>query len=103
MWQADITAWQLASGALVEILNLIDDHSRLFLGSDAYERVKAADVVASFHKAAELHGAPASRLSDNGAVFTGSYRSGKMEWTPFDGHVGLDPYSWTRFVRGWAA
>jgi transposase InsO family protein len=78
MWQADITAWQLASGEVVEILNQIDDHSRLFLGSDAYPRVKAADVVSSFHKAAELHGAPASLLSDNGAVFTGSYRGGKV-------------------------
>jgi transposase InsO family protein len=78
MWQTDITAWQLASGEVVEILNLVDDHSRLFLGSDVYTRVKAADVVASFHKAAQLHGAPASLLSDNGAVFTGSYRHGKV-------------------------
>jgi transposase InsO family protein len=78
MWQADITAWQLASGEVVEILNLIDDHSRLHLGSDAYPRVKAADVVQSFHRAAELHGLPASFLSDNGAVFTGSYRGGKV-------------------------
>jgi transposase InsO family protein len=78
MWQADITAWQLATGEVVEILNLIDDHSRLHLGCDAYRRVKAADVVASFHKAAELHGLPASLLSDNGAVFTASYRRGKV-------------------------
>jgi transposase InsO family protein len=78
MWQADITAWRLACGEVVEVLNLIDDHSRLFLGSDAYPRVKAADVVSSFHKAAELHGLPASLLSDNGAVFTGSYRGGKV-------------------------
>jgi transposase InsO family protein len=78
MWQADITAWQLACGEVVEILNLLDDHSRLFLGSDAYRRVKAADVVESFHRAAELHGLPASFLSDNGAVFTGSYRHGKV-------------------------
>ncbi len=78
MWQADITAWALHSGEVVEILNQIDDHSRLFLGSDAYVRVKAADVVASFHAAAELHGLPASLLTDNGAVFTGSYRQGKV-------------------------
>jgi transposase InsO family protein len=78
MWQADITCLQLASGEVVEILNQIDDHSRLFLGSEAYPRVKAADVVQSFHKAAELHGLPASLLSDNGAVFTGSYRGGKV-------------------------
>jgi transposase InsO family protein len=78
LWQADVTAWQLASGEVVEILNCLDDHSRLFLGSDAYFRVKAADVVASFHKAGELHGLPESLLSDNGAVFTGSYRGGKV-------------------------
>jgi transposase InsO family protein len=78
MWQADITAWRLASGEVVEILNLIDDHSRLHLGADAYQRVKAKDVVQSFHGAAELHGLPASLLSDNGAVFTGSYRGGKV-------------------------
>ena len=77
-WQIDITAWQLACGDVVEILNLIDDHSRLMLGSDAYPRVKAADVVESFHRAAQLHGLPASLLSDNGAVFTGSYRHGKV-------------------------
>jgi transposase InsO family protein len=78
LWQADITAWQLARGEVVEILNVLDDHSRLFLGSDAYLRVKAADVVQSFHAAAELHGLPASLLTDNGAVFTGSYRGGKV-------------------------
>jgi transposase InsO family protein len=76
LWQADVTAWALASGEVVEILDLIDDHSRLHLGCDAYPRVKAVDVVRSFHKAAELHGLPASLLSDNGAVFVGSYRGG---------------------------
>jgi transposase InsO family protein len=78
MWQADITAWTLADGEVAEILNLIDDHSRLHLGSYAYARVKAADVVDSFHKAAELHGLPESLLSDNGAVFVGGYRKGKV-------------------------
>jgi transposase InsO family protein len=78
LWQADITAWQLADGEVVEILNLIDDHSRLCLGCHAYRRVKAADVVEGFHKAAALHGLPESFLSDNGAVFTGSYRGGKV-------------------------
>jgi transposase InsO family protein len=77
-WQADVTAWALASGQVAEIIDVIDDHSRLHLGCDAYERVKAADVVSSFHKAAELHGLPASVLSDNGAVFVGGYRRGKV-------------------------
>lgn len=48
MWQADSTHWHLADGSGVEILNLIDDHSRLAVGSDAFSTVKAADVVQSF-------------------------------------------------------
>ena len=78
MWQADVTAWALAGGEGVEIIDVIDDHSRLHVGCDAYSRVKAADVVASFHKAAQLHGLPESFLSDNGAVFVGSARKGKV-------------------------
>lgn len=78
MWQADSTHWSLACGAGVEILNLIDDHSRLFLASQAFSTIKAKDVVDTFHKAADRHGLPAALLSDNGAVFTGSYRGGKV-------------------------
>jgi transposase InsO family protein len=78
MWQTDFTAWSLACGEVVEILNLIDDHSRLLLGCEAYARVKAPDVVQSFHRAAQLHGLPFSLLSDNAAVFTGSPRRGKV-------------------------
>ena len=78
LWQADVTCWTLACGEVVEIIDMIDDHSRLHLGCDAYARVKAPDVVSSFHKAAALHGLPASVLTDNGAVFVGSYRGGKV-------------------------
>lgn len=75
-WQLDITHVQLADGTDVEVLNLLDDHSRLCVGSDARRVFKAADVVTSFTQAAAAHGLPASMLSDNGAVFTGSYRGG---------------------------
>jgi transposase InsO family protein len=34
-WQADITHWRLAGGAEVEILNVLDDHSRFLVASDA--------------------------------------------------------------------
>ena len=77
-WQTDITHWQLAGGEHAEILNFIDDHSRLFLASQAFRTTKAQDVVDSFHKTISLHGAPASLLSDNGAVFTASPRRGKV-------------------------
>ena len=77
-WQTDITHWHLAGGEHVEIMNMIDDHSRLFLASQAFTTTKAHDVVDVFHKAIELHGLPASLLSDNGAVFTATPRKGKV-------------------------
>lgn len=78
MWQADITHWALAGTGHAEILNLIDDHSRLFLASAAYPTFKAADVVGVFRAAVALHGAPACLLTDNGAVFTAAPRGGKV-------------------------
>jgi transposase InsO family protein len=78
MWQADVTHWPLAGAGHAEILNLLDDHSRLFLVSRAFPTVKAADVVDVFRMAVALHGAPASLLCDNGAVFTATPRGGKV-------------------------
>lgn len=76
-WQADITHWRLANGTEVEILNVIDDHSRFLLASVARQVFKASDVVAAFHQAAGLHGLPASLLTDNAAVFTAVPRKGR--------------------------
>ena len=78
LWQVDITYWQLAGGRHAEILNLVDDHSRLLLASDAFATVKAADVVESFFSAGQAYGFPAALLSDNGAVFAGRPRRGKV-------------------------
>jgi transposase InsO family protein len=78
MWQADATHWLLADGSEVEILNLIDDHSRLVLASVSFSTIKAADVVQTFHEAAQAYGFPATWLSDNAAVFSGESRRGKV-------------------------
>ena len=78
MWQADTTHWRLHDGTDVEILNVLDDHSRVLVASDTFVTVKAADVVESFHAAAERFGYPATFLSDNGAVFSGKSRKGKV-------------------------
>jgi transposase InsO family protein len=59
-------------------MNMIDDHSRLFLASQAFPTTKAQDVVDVFHKTTELHGLPACLLSDNGAVLTATPRKGKV-------------------------
>ena len=75
-WQADITHWALADGTAVEVLDIVDDHSRYCLDSHALPVFKAADVDRRFRRAASAHGDPASVLTDNGAVFTGRSRGG---------------------------
>jgi transposase InsO family protein len=76
-WQADTTHWALADGADVEVLNVLDDHSRYLVASRAFIATKAPDVVATFQAAAEELGLPASVLTDNGAIFTASSRGGR--------------------------
>jgi transposase InsO family protein len=75
-WQADTTHWTLADGTDVEILNLIDDHSRLLVASRVFATAKAADVVETFHQGVSELGVPASMLTDNGAIFTAEARNG---------------------------
>jgi transposase InsO family protein len=77
-WQADITHWQLADGTSVEILNIEDDHSRLNLISDARLTTTGQEVVTSFRRAFRRHGIPQRVLTDNGAVFTGKPRGGRV-------------------------
>ena len=78
LWQVDATHWTLADGSAVEILNLVDDHSRLLLAASAVRTVRAADALAVFHQAAARAGYPAALLSDNAAVFSGASRQGKV-------------------------
>ena len=77
-WQADATDWHLADGARVEILNFIDDHSRLFVASVAFPTIKAANALETFLGAANAFGLPASLLTDNAAVFSGTSRKGRV-------------------------
>ena len=58
----------------MEILNTLDDHSRLLVGSYTRVTFKAADIVACFHHSAAGHGFPASLLTDDPAVFTAASR-----------------------------
>ena len=69
-WQADMTHVEFGGGQVYEVLNMIDDHSRLCVASRAMKVVKANDVVRVLHKAAETRGYPASFLTDNGLIFT---------------------------------
>jgi transposase InsO family protein len=69
-WQLDDTAWVLADGTTVKILNVIDDHSRLLVASAATTRsVTGAFALATVAEAAAQLGWPARFLSDNARAF----------------------------------
>jgi transposase InsO family protein len=69
-WQTDITHWRLANGRTVEIMNVIDDHSRMLLASQARTVFDGTNVLETIKKATRSYGEPASLLTDNGGVFT---------------------------------
>ena len=73
-WQADVTHWRLADHTEVEILDLIDDHSRLAIASHARPITTGPDVVDTFTAAFARWGTPAGVLTDNGAIFTAKQR-----------------------------
>jgi transposase InsO family protein len=73
-WQMDMTHVRLANGRVVEVLNLIDDYSRLCASSRVFSVTTAALVVTTFYESAARYGFPAAVLSDNGAIFTASFR-----------------------------
>ncbi len=74
LWQADVTHWRLADHTEVEILDVIDDHSRLAIASTARPVTTGPDVVDTVTAAFAQWGTPASVLTDNGAIFTAKQR-----------------------------
>jgi transposase InsO family protein len=68
-WQTDDTTWALADGTEVKILNVVDDHSRLLVASEAALSVTGAFALAVFAAAAAILGWPARFLSDNANAF----------------------------------
>jgi transposase InsO family protein len=96
-WQLDITHYRLADDSPnatdVEILDIVDDHSRLCVASTVRRVFTAGDVDTAFTNAAAHHGYPERLLSDNGAVFTGFPRRGgrvALEVTCHDHGIRFD-------------
>jgi len=89
MWQSDFTEYELATGRTVQILNFIDDHSRLMLASRALPVVKGADVIATFVEACEHYGTPAAVLTDNEAVDNAISRKGRTAFESLLDDLGV--------------
>ena len=74
-WQSDFTHYRLTRpdgtpGPDTEIIAWLDDHSRFLVHVSAHQRVTAQIVATTFRQAGDLHGYPASTLTDNGMVYT---------------------------------
>ena len=76
-WQSDFTHWHLADGSDVEIINWLDDHSRLLLSCTVFNAITGKIVIGTFNDARSQYGTPFSTLTDNGNVYTARFVKGK--------------------------
>jgi transposase InsO family protein len=89
-WQSDVTHWRLASGTEVEIVNFIDDHSRLAVACRVLRVATAPTVLQIFRDAGSRWGFPAALLTDNGCVYTTWHRGGPNVMQTELLHLGID-------------
>ena len=80
-WQSDFTHYRLSRpdgqpGRDTEIISWLDDHARYALDISAHPRITGPIALASFRRAADQHGLPASTLTDNGTVYTTRFAGG---------------------------
>lgn len=88
-WQSDFTHWALADGTDTEILNWLDDHSRLLLSCTVHEHVTGTDVVNTFTANINEYGPPASTLTDNGLVYTARFRGSRNAFEYLIASLGI--------------
>ena len=75
-WQSDVTHWRLRDGTEAEIVNFLDDHSRLAVAARVLTTATAPKVLEVFRDACVRWGPPAAVLTDNGCVYTTWHRGG---------------------------
>ncbi|MBA2715529.1 MAG: IS481 family transposase [Propionibacteriales bacterium] len=74
MWQLDAFQYQLATGRVVWVIQILDDCSRLDLADRAAPSENGVDVWAAVETAAGRYGLPVAVLTDNGSSLNGSRR-----------------------------
>lgn len=90
-WQIDATSWPLFSGETVEIINILDDHSRLAVATYAVHRATTEDAWQAFCYAAGRWGLPLRCLSDNGLIFSGRLRGFEVYFESQLKEAGVTP------------
>ena len=77
-WQIDATKWSLTDGTLVEIINVIDDCTRVLIASMAVPTCTTANSWDALCAGAQQWGWPERVLSDNGMAFRGPAGNGGL-------------------------
>jgi transposase InsO family protein len=77
-WQIDATKWELADGTTIEIINVIDDCSRVLVASVAVSTCTTANSWDALCAGAQRWGWPERVLSDNGLAFRGPAGNGGL-------------------------
>jgi transposase InsO family protein len=70
LWQMDDWSYPLMSGTIVDIIDVLDDHSRLVPGGHVVPRCTQAAALESLCQAADRYGWPQTLLTDNARTFT---------------------------------
>jgi transposase-like protein len=73
-WQIDHYDWKLAEGTAVQVINILDDHSRV-VDSEAFPTVTCENAWTTFVQAADSWGFPGMVLTDNDLVYNASRRN----------------------------
>jgi transposase InsO family protein len=75
-WQIDATAWALADGTRVWVMDVLDDHSRVLTAARTGVGATSALAWEALAHGITEWGPPARIMSDNGACFTGRFLNG---------------------------
>lgn len=89
-WQIDAMDWVIATG-VVRVFNIIDDHSRVAIRSQAVPEATTEAAWATFSRGVASWGAPAGVLSDNGLCFSGKLRGFEVAFEANLRDAGIAP------------
>lgn len=93
-WQSDFTHWRLADGTDIEIINWLDDHSRLLLSLHAHPHITGEIVIDTFAENINEYGPPQSTLTDNGTVYTARFTGGRNGFEYLLAALGIRAKEW---------
>jgi putative transposase len=72
IWSYDFISARVRRGGSIRILNVVDEFTRISLGSHVARSIGARSIVAHLDRLFELHGRPSAIRSDNGREFIAS-------------------------------